>query len=39
VWYGRCRILQTTTSNFDCCVGVCVIFPHICLLLSLLLMI
>ena len=35
--YGRRRILQTTTCIFDCCVGVCLIFPCIRLLLSLLL--
>jgi hypothetical protein len=31
--------LRTTTWIFDCCVGVCLIFPCIRLFLSLLLMI
>ena len=35
--YGRRHILRTTTWIFDCCVGVCLIFPCIHLLLSLLL--
>ncbi len=35
--YGHCCILRTTTWTFDCYMGVVTFFPHICLLLSLLL--
>ncbi len=35
--YGHHPILQTAAWNFDCYVGVCLIFPCTCLLLSLLL--